>query len=273
MRHLHRLRLRHWRVQKGLLSQAQILFRFPQCFLLVCFPVIRPFPHRPINRTPLRTGTIQPHSFSVPQVSSWLQVVSKLQASYISRSVIQGGSFLSYLTRFLSLYLFPLFFRLPLFFWSPIPPLLFSSPPYGQGSILSPIPPILYILYIYYYSPSFLPPHKGISIHLFSSMSIIRIYIHSSIPPILFDSVLLLMWGGIVYSFMPFSFESMYRLMWGGIGISIHVFSLWFYVLFCVRRYRYIYLPPWTYPLFGARVDHMVQISHRSPIKQNTHFV
>ena len=127
-----------------------------------------------------------------------------------------------------------------------------------QGSILSPIPPILYILYIYYYSPSFLPPHKGISIHLFtfslafilclvwcedrwvylcssslfsfflfsslfSNMRIIRIYVHSSIQPILFDSVLLLVWGGIVYLFMPFSFESMYRLVWGGIGISTYL--------------------------------------------------
>ena len=67
---------------------------------------------------------------------------------------------------------------------------------------------------------------------------------------------------------MPFSFESMYRLVWGGIGISIHVFSLWFYVLFCVRIYRYIYLPPWTYPLFGARVDHMVQIPHDSQLNK-----
>ena len=213
--------------------------------MLVCFPVIRPFPHRPINRTPLRTGTSQPHSFSVPQVSSWLQVVSKLHASYINRSVIQGGSFLSYLTRFLSLYLFPLFFRLPLFFSNPpYPPIIFL-PPYGQGSILSPIPPILYIIYIlllYILSPStkilFIPisllsslilfrsrcedriVYPFISLHfllpsfsvlfdvridryfyvlllsspfflfgsLFSGMRIIRIYIHSSIHPILFVS-------------------------------------------------------------------------------------
>ena len=154
MRHLHRPRLRHWRVQKGLLPQAQILFRFPQCVLLVCFPVIRPFPHRPINRTPLRTGTIQPHSFSVPQVASWLQVVSKLHQPLCH----SGRFFLPYLTRFLSLYLFPLFFRLPLFFSTPpYPPYSFPTPPYGQGSTLSPpIPPILYILYIYYYSLSYL---------------------------------------------------------------------------------------------------------------------
>ena len=35
-------------------------------------------------------------------------------------------------------------------------------------------------------------------------MRIIRIYIHSSIPPILFDSVLLLMWGGIgISTYLP----------------------------------------------------------------------
>ena len=60
----------------------------------------------------------------------------------------------------------------------------------------------------------------------------------------------------------------MYRLVWGGIGIFIHVFSLWFYVLFCVRRYRYIYLSTWTYPLFGARVYHMVQIPHDSQLNK-----
>ena len=84
-----------------------------------------------------------------------------------------------------------------------------------QGSILSPIPPILYIIYIYiyYYSLSFLPLHKGISIHLFTfSLAFI----------------LCLVWceDRIVYSFMPFSFESMYRLVWGCIGISMFFFSL-----------------------------------------------
>lgn len=81
---------------------------------------------------------------------------------------------------------------------------------------------------------------------------------------------------------MPFSFESMYRLVWGGIGISMFFFSLllfsiwlslfryednqniysfiyptylvWFCFVVGMRRYRYIYLPPWTTPLFGARV-------------------
>ena len=82
--------------------------------------------------------------------------------------------------------------------------------------------------------------------------------------------ILCLVWceDRIVYSFMPFSFESMYRLVWGGIGISIPLFSLWFYVLFCVRRDRYIYLPPWTSPLFGARVHYMIQIPHDSQLNK-----
>ena len=32
-------------------------------------------------------------------------------------------------------------------------------------------------------------------------------------------------------------------------------YLLWFCFVVDVRWYRYIYLPPWTYPLFGARVD------------------
>ena len=73
-----------------------------------------------------------------------------------------------------------------------------------------------------------------------------------------------------IYSFIypTYLLDSVSLLVWGGIGISIHVFSLWFYVLFCVRRYRYIYLPPWTYPLFGARVYHMVQIPHHSQLNK-----
>ena len=149
-------------------------------------------------------------------VASCKQVVSKLQASYINRSVIQGGSFLSYLTRSSSLYLFPLFSRLPLFFSNPpYPPIIFLPPLMVQGSILSPshTPYIIYYIYIYYYSLSFLPPYKGISIHLFSGMRIIRIYIHSSIPPIFL--ILFRCWyeDRIVYPFMPFSFESIYRLV------------------------------------------------------------
>ena len=39
-------------------------------------------------------------------------------------------------------------------------------------------------------------------------------------------------------------------------------YLLWFCFVVGVRRDRYIYLPPWTYPLFGARVHYMVQIQH-----------
>ena len=144
-----------------------------------------------------------------------------------------------------------------------------------QGSILSPHTPYI-IYYIYIYTTTTLYPISQPYPLWFCFVVGMRRY---SISILLFTFslafILCLVWceDRIVYSFMPFSFESMYRLVWGGIGISIHVFSLWFYVLFCVRIDRYIYLPPWTTPLFGARVYHMVQISHRSPIKQNTHFV
>ena len=39
-------------------------------------------------------------------------------------------------------------------------------------------------------------------------------------------------------------------------------YLLWFCFVVGMRRDRYIYLPPWTYPLFGARVHYMVQIQH-----------
>ena len=157
-----------------------------------------------------------------------------------------------------------------------------------QGSILSPHTPyIIYIIYILLLSILLISTQR----YIYSSLYIFS-YLHA---------LSCLMWGCIAYSFMPFSFESMYRLVWGDIGISMFFFSLllfsiwlslsryednqniysfiyptyllWFCFVVGMRRYRYIYLPPWTYPLFGARVYHMVQISHRSPIKQNTHFV
>ena len=220
--HLHRLRLRHWRVQKGLLPQAQILFRFPQCVLLVCFPVIRPFPHKPINRTPHRTGTNQPHSFSVPQVSSCKQVVSKLHASYINRSVIQGGSFLSYLIRSLSLYLFPLFFRLPFFFSNPpYPPHYFPPPPYGSRVYLIPHTPyIIYIIYILLLSILLTSPQRYIYSPLFRYKDNQNIY--SFIYPTY------LVWFCFVVDMRRYS-------------IFIHAFFLWIHVSFGVRRYRYIY--------------------------------
>ena len=161
MRHLHRLRLRHWRVQKGLLPQAQILFRFPQCVLLVCFPVIRPFPHRPINRTHHRTGnnhTASPfHRLQVgfKLVSSCTQVTS---TALLFRAVLfYLISSASYPFTF-----FPSFFRLPLFFSNPpIPPYYFPTPPYGSRVYLIPHTPyIIYIIYILL--PSILSPSTKI---------------------------------------------------------------------------------------------------------------
>ena len=192
MRHLHRLRLRHWRVQKGLLPQAQILFRFPQRVLLVCFPVIRPFPHRPINRIPLRTGTIQPpqllRSTGFKLVASCKQVERKLH-----QPLCYSGRFFFILSHplFIPLPFSPLFSVSRSFFLIPHTTLLFSYPPLWFKGLSYPPYPLYYILYIYILLLSILltSPTKA--------------YIFTFFP---FDSMYCFAWGGIVYPFFSLHF-------------------------------------------------------------------
>lgn len=111
-----------------------------------------------------------------------------------------------------------------------------------QGSILSPHTPyIIYIIYILLLSILLTSLQRYIYSPLFQYEDNQNIY--SFIYPTY------LLWFSFVVGMRRYS-------------IFIHAFFLWIHVSFCVRRYRYIYLPPWTYPLFGARVHYMVQIQH-----------
>ena len=141
---------------------------------------------------------------------------------------------------------------------------------------------------IYIYTTTLYPsylPNKGISIHVFSLWFYVlfcvrwyRIFIHAfflwihvsfgvRIDRYFYVLLLSSPFFSIWLSLFQYEYnQNIYSFIYP-------TYLLWFCFVVDVRWYRYIYLPPWTYPLFGARVYHMVQISHRSPIKQNTHFV